>query len=120
MREAESKHAEITRLKREILALKAAALPFAEGNLCLFEPELDTTTLRELVNFGVVKCSGICAGFTGADGDYKYVIGSKSADLRAMSGEINAAIYGKGGGSSAMIQGTSRASRDQIEKYFGI
>ena len=58
--------------------------------------------------------------FTGADGDYKYVIGSKSADLRAMSGEINAAIYGKGGGSSAMIQGTSRASRDQIEKYFGI
>ena len=120
LREAESKRAEITRLKREILALKAAALPFAEGNLCLFEPELDTTTLRELVNFGVAKCSGICAGFTGADGDYKYVIGSKSADLRAMSGEINAAIYGKGGGSSAMIQGTSRASRDQIEKYFGI
>ena len=118
MRESEAKHAEITRLRREILALKSASLPETEGNLCLFEPDLDTTTLRELVNAGVEKCSGICAGFTGADGDYKYVIGSRTVDLRAAAREINAAIDGRGGGSSAMIQGTSRAGRAAIEAYF--
>ena len=118
MRESEAKHAEITRLRREILALKSASLPETEGNLCLFEPDLDTTTLRELVNAGVEKCSGICAGFTGADGDYKYVIGSRTVDLRAAAREINAAIDGRGGGSSTMIQGTSRAGRAAIEAYF--
>ena len=118
MRESEAKHAEITRLKREILALKTDALPVTEGNLCLFEPDMDTVTLRELVNAAVERCGGICAAFTGADGDYKYIIGSKSVDLRAAARDINAAISGRGGGSSAMIQGTSTASRAEIEKYF--
>ncbi len=118
MRESEEKHAEITALKREILALKAANLPQTEGNLCLFEPGLDAVTLRELVNAGVEKCSGICAAFSGTDGDYRYVIGSRSVDLRAAAREINDAISGRGGGSSAMIQGSCRSARAEIEAYF--
>ncbi len=118
MREGEEKHAEITRLRREILSLKAAALPKTEGNMCIFEPDMDAVTLRELVNAGVEKCSGICAAFSGSDGSYRYIIGSKSVDLRAAAKEINAAISGRGGGSSAMIQGTCTANRGEIEKYF--
>ena len=119
MGESEEKHAEITRLKREILSLKAAALPETDGNICIFEPDLDAVTLRELVNAGVGKCSGVCAAFTGADGGgYRYVIGSARADLRALSKDINAAIEGRGGGSPAMIQGTCAASRERIEAYF--
>ena len=118
MRESEAGRMEMTRLKRELLSLKAAALPFVEGNLCLFEPGLDPVTLRELVNAGVERCTGICAAFSGSDGDYRYVIGSRTRDLRAVSGEINAAIDGRGGGSSAMLQGTCRADRDRIEAYF--
>ena len=102
-----------------LLALKAAALPETEGNLCIFEPGLDAVTLRELVNAGVEKCSGICAAFSGADGDYKYVLGSKSVDLRAESKAINAALKGRGGGSPAMIQGSCRAARREIEEFFG-
>ena len=75
-------------------------------------------TLRELVNAGVEKCTGICAAFTGADGEYKYIMGSRSVDLRALSREINAAIDGRGGGSPAMIQGTCKAPRERIEAYF--
>ena len=77
-------------------------------------------TLRELVNAGVEKCSGICAAFSGADGDYKYVLGSKSVDLRAESKRINAALKGRGGGSPAMIQGSSKAARREIEEFFGV
>ena len=118
LRENEDKHSAITALKRELLAFKAASLPETDGNLCIFEDGLDPVTLRELVNAGVEKCSGICAAFSGSDGNYKYVIGSKSVDLRAVSGEINAAISGRGGGSSAMLQGTSTAGRAVIEAYF--
>ena len=35
-----------------------------------------------------------------------------------MAREINAAINGRGGGSDEMIQGTARASRAEIERYF--
>lgn len=118
MREGEAKHAEITRLKREILSLKTEALPETDGNLCLFEPGMDTVTLREIVNAAVERCGGICAAFTGKDGDYKYIIGSRSVDLRSSAREINDAISGRGGGSSTMIQGTSKASRAEIEQYF--
>lgn len=118
LRESEEKHAEVTRLRREILSLKAAAIPETEGNICLFEPDMDMVTLRELVNEGVGKCSGVCAAFSGEDGAYKYIIGSASTDLRAAAKEINAAISGRGGGSAAMIQGTSTASRAELEAYF--
>ena len=118
LRESEEKHAEVTRLRREILSLKAAAIPETEGNICLFEPDMDMVTLRELVNAGVGKCSGVCAAFSGEDGAYKYIIGSASTDLRAAAKEINAAISGRGGGSAAMIQGTSTASRAELEAYF--
>lgn len=118
LRESEEKHAEVTRLRREILSLKAAAIPETEGNICLFEPDMDMVTLRELVNAGVGKCSGVCAAFSGEDGAYKYIIGSASTDLRAAAKEINAAISGRGGGSASMIQGTSTASRTELEAYF--
>lgn len=118
LRESEEKHAEVTRLRREILSLKAASIPETVGNICLFEPDMDMVTLRELVNAGVAKCTGVCAAFSGEDGAYKYIIGSASTDLRAAAKEINAAISGRGGGSPAMIQGTSTASRAELEAYF--
>ena len=68
----------------------------------------------------MAKCGGICAAFTGSDGDWKYIIGSRNTDLRSMAKEINAAIGGRGGGRPEMIQGSCTASRQQIEDYFGI
>ena len=118
LRESAASHAEQTRLKRELLALKAAALPETEGDLCIFEPELDSVTLRELVNAGALKCSGVCAAFSGSDGDYRYIMASRSTDLRAAARDINAALHGRGGGSPEMIQGSAKASRREIEQYF--
>lgn len=104
--------------RRQMLGMKAAALPETEGNLCLFEPELDLLSLRELVNAGMEKAGGVCAAFSGRDGDWKYIIGSRNADLRVLAKEINAAIGGRGGGRPEMIQGSCRASRAEIEAYF--
>lgn len=118
MAEQEERRAELTKLKRELLQLKAAALRPTEGSICIFESDIDMITLRELVNAGSELAGQVCAGFAGTDGDYKYIIGSRTVPLRARAKEINAAIDGRGGGSDAMIQGTSRARREDIERYF--
>lgn len=118
MAEQEERRAEFTKLKRDLLQLKAAALRPTEGSICIFESDIDMITLRELVNAGSELAGKVCAGFAGTDGDYKYIIGSRTVPLRARAKEINAAIDGRGGGSDAMIQGTSRARREDIERYF--
>lgn len=98
---------------------KIAALEETEGNLVLFESDLDMDNLRNLMNAAKDKCTGIAAGFIGDDENgYRYIIASKAVDLRAKSKEINAAIDGKGGGQKEMIQGTAKASEAVIRKYF--
>ena len=97
---------------------KAEALEYRRGNLCLFFPELDMRALRELVNAAREKCSGVCAAFTGSDGDWKFILGSRSVDLKAASGDLLAGIKGRGGGSPEMLQGSAAGTRREIEAWF--
>ena len=109
----------INGLYRKLTEIKIAAVEETEGNLVLFESDLDMDNLRELINAAKDKCSGIAAGFIGDDENgYRYILGSRTVDLRANSKAINAAIEGKGGGQKEMIQGTARASEETIRKYF--
>lgn len=109
----------IAQMKKEITALRLEKIEYTEGNLCIFEEDGDMLSLRNLVNEAKKRCGGICACFSGNDeAGYKYIISSTVIDLRAKSKEINAAISGRGGGSSEMIQGSCTAKREEIEKYF--
>lgn len=111
----------IAGLRREVTAYKAANIEKTDGNLCIFEQAMENADLRELVNAAMSKCNGVCAAFTGDDKHgYNYVIGSNNMDLRKSTKEINAAINGRGGGQPAMIQGSCKASRGQIEEYFAV
>ena len=75
-------------------------------------------SLRNFVNEGVKKCGRIFAVFT-PDGDgFKYIIASRSLDLKQLSKKINDALSGRGGGSERMIQGSCRTDRERIEKFF--
>lgn len=105
--------------RQALAAERANALPETPGNLCLFEADLDSNGLRALANAGMEKCGGICAVFTGSEeAGYRYVMGSKTVDLRAKAKEINAALAGKGGGQPTMIQGSVTAGRQAILDYF--
>ena len=98
--------------------MKADAIAGSEGNICVFDSVLDEIALRELVNLLCEKCAGYAAAFSGCDElGYKYIIGSRSLDLRAMSKSINAGIGGKGGGSSEMIQGRATKTAEEIEAF---
>ena len=116
---AEELKRQLAEARRTVLSMKAEALPATDGNLTIFEPELDMVSLRELVNAGMEKCGGICAAFSGAEGDWKYIIGSRNVDLRSAAKAINGALRGRGGGKPEMIQGSCTASRQEIEAYFG-
>ena len=118
LRELEGTRQALAEEKRRWLKLRADALPVTETNLCIFEEDLDPVSLRELVNAGMEKTPGICAAFSGADGAWKYIIGSRTVDLKSLSKEINEAIGGRGGGRTEMIQGSCTADRRQIEAYF--
>jgi len=90
-----------------------------EGDLLfIVEPEF-SSGLQELVTAALPKCGGICAAFAGTDGDYTFVMGSSTVDLRVKSKEIMSALSAKGGGSPEMIRGKSTASAEVIRAYFG-
>ena len=55
---------------------------------------------------------------SGSDGNYKYVILKKGADLRSEIKDINSALLGRGGGNSDFAQGTFSSSADEIKAYF--
>ncbi len=110
----------IHELNRRLVELKLHNVQPTEGNICFFEPTFGADELRAMVNGGAELCGGICAAFSGDDENgYIYIMGSRSVPLRAEAKKINAALNGKGGGMDAMIQGSVKATRAEIEKYFG-
>ena len=110
---------QLSLMKKQLLQFKADAVTPVSGNLCIFEDDTDTNTLREYANELLKRCGRICAVFSGNDTDgYRYVILSKAVPLRALAKEINAAINGRGGGKDDMLQGSATASRAVIEEYF--
>ena len=105
-------------LAMELIRFKAAQQPETEGNICLFEAIPDEIAVRELVNLLMEKSGGLAAVFfPGETGGYRYIIGSRSIDLRKTSKAINAGIGGRGGGRPEMIQGSASASEDDIRSF---
>lgn len=118
MTEQERQKARIADLSRELAKFRADAIEETDGNVCIFDDILDEPALREIVNEAVRKCGGIAAVFSGNDETgYRYIIGSRTVDLRAAAGEINKALNGRGGGKSEMIQGSCNLDRQSINAY---
>lgn len=108
----------IAALSLELARLRAESAEKTEGNLVLFDSVLDEVAQRELVNLLMEKCA-VAAVFSGSDAEgWRYVIGSKAADLRKNSRAINAGIQGRGGGSPRMIQGRAAADSETIRAFF--
>lgn len=110
---------------REKRVIRAAVLADAEkvtatdGDLVFIEPAELRDGLRELVSAALPKCGGICAAFAGDDaGGYSFVMGSAETDLREVAAEVRSELCAKCGGTADMIQGSARASAEEIREYF--
>ncbi|MCR4607930.1 MAG: hypothetical protein K5771_09415 [Oscillospiraceae bacterium] len=108
----------IAALSMENALLKADAVDIPDGNICLFENLLDDIAIRELVNKLSERSKGIVCVFSGDDQTgYRYIIGSRYADLRKYANMINFGLEGKGGGSASMIQGRSSSGSQKIKDF---
>ena len=107
----------IAQLGLELARLRAESMAPTEGNLAVFDSVLDEPALRELVNLLMDKCA-VAAAFSGSDSEgWRYIIGSRTVDLRANARALNAGIGGRGGGSPEMIQGRASFSAETIRVF---
>ena len=88
------------------------------GNTVLTYDDATQDELRALANKAVEKISGILVLLSGNEESYKYLLASKTVDLKVEIKKINAALNGRGGGSSVMAQGSFAATLTQIKEYF--
>lgn len=108
----------VAQLQRELVGFKAAAVEEKEGTVCLFEPDMEGDAPRLLMNQILEKGHQICAVFFAEkNGTYRYVIGSRSMDLRSFVRELNEAFAGRGGGKPEMVQGSLQGTEKALRVW---
>lgn len=107
----------LTALEKKALEARAAALEATEGNILLFA-EADDAGLRLLANAGMEKCGGVCAVLSGSDGEFRFVMASRSVDMRAFVKEHRESLCLRGGGQERMVSGRCTADRARLEAFF--
>ncbi len=104
--ELQVKKSQIQELKRTLLKHKVEAMDENQEVIVMFESDLDGNGPRELANMLLAKGTKVAAVFAGAEGNYRYVIGSKSVDTRNIVKALNEKFQGRGGGKPEMVQGS--------------
>ncbi len=109
----------IIALQNSLIELKASAIPADIEHLCLIENHLEPAAHKNYVNLLTEKCSGICAVFSGSDADgYRYIIASKSQDVRPLNNRLKTELQAKGGGSREMVQGSYSGQKEHLLPIF--
>lgn len=111
------KKAKIAELEQKFLEQKVETLDVFGEIVCLFE-ETDPVMTREMVNLLLKKGAKMAAVFSGNEREgYRYVLGSRSLDVRKNGKLLNEAFHGRGGGKPEMVQGTVQGKREEIEAF---
>lgn len=105
----------IASLQQRLLAYRAAGLSITSDIVTVFDSELSGNAPRELMNLVLDRGAKVCAVFAGDDkAGYRYVIGSRTEDVRPISKKLNAAFESRGGGKPEMVQGSLKGTKDAI------
>ena len=103
-------------VRQQTILKQIKEIPAEQKDVILYEDELDTPIIRNVVNELVVKHEGICAVFVGNDSEgYRFVLGSRNLDCNAVAAKLREDFKAKCGGSKTMIQGSVEATREQLE-----
>jgi alanyl-tRNA synthetase len=108
----------LTGLQRRLFTITADSY-VNHGAVLHFEEGLEPTAVRELADAISHRCGGRAAVFSGSDETgYSYCLAAREGDLRPFGKELNAALNGRGGGKPNFLQGSVKATRCEIEKFF--
>ena len=97
-----------------------ADIPPDKHDAVLFTDSIDNVVQRNAVNRLAGEHGGICAVFASdEDGGYNYILALRDGDARDISKLLKDRLSARGGGSSDMVQGNVKASREEIVKALG-
>lgn len=108
--------AERAELEEALLKKKAEAFA-GKGNLLLFEESMDAGRLRKSCEAYAAASGGSCCLFAGSGESWSYCICSEKEDVRPLSGELNGAFCGRGGGKPNAVQGSLTGKREELESF---
>ena len=109
--------AEMVRLENQILVYKAECIAKGQDMVVMFESDLEGQAPRELVNLLLERQSVVAAVFAATEANgYRYVIGSRSFDVRPFATMLNKTFGGRGGGKPEMVQGSVEGKEDDIRE----
>ena len=84
-----------------------------------FEADLQPGQVRELAD-AIGEKADTAVVYSGSDeAGYSICILSKTQDTRALGKAVNTALNGRGGGKPGAFQGSLKATKEQIEAFFG-
>ena len=108
----------LTGAKLENLRLKAERIEKGE-RLIIFCDLDDTNAIREYADILSEKAEKYSAVFGGEDGNYRFVIISKTGyDTDTLSKKMRETLNARGGGRNGIIQGSLTAKKAEIERLF--
>ena len=111
---------QLNRMQAIYLEQKLDSISKEDTFALLFEEDLDNVAVRNFVNSAVERFEGICAAFVGTDEKgYRYILGSKTRDVRELAKELNTRFAGKGGGKPEMVQGSLNGTEAGIRSAIG-
>lgn len=116
--EAGSLKYELAEKEKKLVLAKAGEIPRDGRAACIFTEDFSGDSMRMLMNRVLEDGHVLCAVFHGNEqGGYRYVLGSRTMDIRNMAKELNAAFGGRGGGKPEMVQGTLSGKEADIRTW---
>lgn len=108
---------QLAEMQQKLLEYRVAEIAVDQEIVTVFDSTLSGNLPREMMNKLLDKGAEICAVFAGTDEEgYRYVIGSRSEDVRPLSKMLNTTFQGRGGGKPEMVQGSVKGTRTEIEE----
>lgn len=123
----------LTEKEKKLIACIAGTIPAGDEPVCIFTEDVEGESMRLLMNRVLETGHELCAVFHKTEGAqglhtddggeardaaaYRYVIGSRNKDMRALVKEFNSAFEGRGGGKPEMVQGTAKGKEEEMRAW---
>lgn len=109
---------EAAQKENKLVRCRAEMIPPDEKTVCIFADDLEGASIRTLMNLVLEAGHLFCIVFQGCEeAGYRYVMGSRTVDVRPVAKEFNLTFDGRGGGKPEMVQGTVKGKAEEMRKW---
>lgn len=106
---------ELSQIQESLFRLKAAGVESGPVTV-QFEEGLSPVALRRYCAALCERCT-VSAVMSGSGREWKYALGSLTADVRPIGKRLNERFAGRGGGKADLVQGSLTAAREELETF---